>query len=183
MARSAFRMEVDGIQPVLDKLKRLRRNADQIAARAMQTAAMHVLVPAMKRRLRSNKSVFRGVLFQHTTSRVEHVAKGNTGKSSILVGTFTPAADYTLNIERGSRRHQPNASEQKKIREWVRLKLGLSGKVHNLVSMRIIRSIAKKGTMKQPYIVPVFKEERGNFTKDVWKRIKFDIGVQLAKKA
>jgi len=137
---------------------------------------MRILVPAMRRRLRTNKSIFRGVLSQSIGAKVE--ASPGKGKASVIVGTFNDFPSYTINIERGSRRHKPTKEEEARLKDWVRVKLGKSGDLGEQILAGVIKGITEKGTKKKPFIVPVFKEKRKLFTKDFFGRLRVQLGLR-----
>lgn len=172
------RVEVRGTAEILGKLKLLKATAPKIMGKALFTSAMRILVPSMKRRLRKNKSYFQGALFQSIGAKVEVGAE--TGKASVLVGTFNDFPQYTMNIERGSRAHKVDGPEKKRLDDWVRLKLGKSGEGHKAALAGIIKSIQENGTKKKPFIVPVFKEKQRSFTVDFFARLRVQLGLRAS---
>ena len=172
------RYQVRGTTEILAKLKLLRATAPKIMGQALFTSSMRILVPAMKRRLLKNKSRFQGALHQSIGAKVEVGAE--TGKASVLVGTFNDFPLYTMNIERGSRAHKVDGPERKRLDDWVRLKLNKSGEAHKAALAGIIKSIGEVGTKKKPFIVPVFKEKQKSLTVDFFARLRVQLGLRAS---
>lgn len=69
----------------------------------------------------------------------------------------------------------PPWKENSGLYRWVRLKLGITGKMTKSVAFLIARKVADFGFKGQPYLIPSFKNEEKIFNrkiKDIFKKVK-----------
>lgn len=118
--------------------------------RALDVSADRVLVPAMKKSHKDNKSLTSGNLYRSIGSRIR-----TKGKLSASLDVGTLGVLYGLNVELGQAKGtRPN---RMRLRRWVQKKL----KPANLraKTLQMERSIMKKGTKAKPFVRPVYNRK------------------------
>jgi hypothetical protein len=66
----------------------------------------------------------------------------------------------------------PPWQENTSLWRWVKLKMGITGKLTKAVAFMIARKIAREGFAKHPYLKPAFDHELPNFKKALFKIFK-----------
>lgn len=164
---TSFKMDLLGADKAIATLKEWVVKAPLVVAQAMRTSALHLLVPAIRQRLRDNLSVFRGQLFQRVAVRTG-IKKGWAGKEPYIeVGSF--GVPYGLNVEKGSPPHEPDVS---KIREYVRIKKGIPGDAGIPLVNAIVATIKAKGTKPHPFLMPAWEATRTFLVQDALSRVR-----------
>lgn len=97
---------------------------------------MHGVVQHMRSEVIDNTPAAFGTLRASISGEVQSMASGMLG----IVGTPQP---YAVPVELGTKPHMPPVQP---LQDWVRQKLGLSGKEGRSVAFAIARKISKKGT-------------------------------------
>lgn len=155
------------------KVQDLVNTYPTLAGKALFTSAMSKVVPQIKRKIRANRSIFRGELHQRTTARVgKSLAKGSKVRtaSSVSVNIGSIGVPYGINVEKGS---PPQSASWSKIIEYVRKKMGLSGDQANSVAAAIIKTIEDVGTIPHPFLIPTWEANKELFFKNFIERMKF----------
>jgi hypothetical protein len=151
------------------EIKRLIALAPKVAAQALYTSAHAVLIPAIKRKIKDNKSVFRGELFQRVAARTIITADR---EPTVEVGSL--GVPYGLNVEEGAGPHSPDAD---KILDYVKKKMSIPEPGASRVAASITASIESSGTKAHPFIEPAWNERRDEFFADFVNRMKAKLGT------
>lgn len=118
-------------------------------------------------------TVFTGAL--RASINVKTFNKGLTADIGSGVLTGEPLI-YAEAIEFGRKPGSfPAYDEASGLYRWVKLKLGIVGKMTKSVAFLIARKIFKEGTKPQPYLKPAFDKEKRNFEskiKDVLNKVR-----------
>lgn len=169
MAELTAKME--GIKNVRGNIKKLIDRNPTLAAKVMRTSAMHVIVPAIRAKIKQNQSVFTGEWHSRQNAKVTKTTKGLV---EIEIGAF--GVPYGLNIEKGAPPHTPNEG---RIREYVRKKMGLSGGDAESMVFAIASTIAAQGSKKKPAIMPAWNANSARFYADFVKRMRLALLATL----
>jgi hypothetical protein len=159
-----------GGQRISANIRNLMRRFPRLAAQSMRTSATATLVPAMRKRLKQNKSVFTGEL--HSRLGVRSSAGTSMTDAWIEVGSL--GVPYGLNVEKGSPPHTPDSA---RIHEYVRKKMGKSGDEADNLAYAIETTIRSQGTRPHPYIAPVWSTNRSAFYADTVRRMKANLAL------
>lgn len=159
-----IKMDLTDNVRVLATLQKAKVMYPQLVAQVMRTSAIHVLVPAIRAQIRLNNSVFTGEYHSRQDAR-SGIKSGNPFVEVGAIGVM-----YGRNLELGNPNgHNPN---RQRIREWVRKKLGVSGRRVRYTANLIIHSILTKGTAAHPAIMPAWQQNKKAFFNDVVARLK-----------
>ena len=164
--------ELSGLRTVRGNIRKLINDHPEMAAKALRTSALAILVPAIQAKVRQNQSVFTGEYHSRMNARTEVVPRAT--KVALEVGAF--GVPYGLNIEKGAPPHTPN---QKRIEEYVRKKAGLSGSAAAAVVGAIMAAIQAVGSKAHPAIIPAWQANSSRFFADFVKRMKIAIAMSL----
>lgn len=145
------------------KIKTMIVSAPSMAARSLYTSARHTLVPAIRAKIRENKSVFRGELHQRTEARSLFKT---ANEAAIEVGPL--GVPHGRAVEEGTTPHTPN---KKKILEYVRKKMGVTGRQAYALATAIMKTIEAAGTKPHPYIEPAWEATKETFWADFLVRM------------
>ena len=157
-------MSVQGMSQLKGNLKKLIDDNPDIAAKALYTSAMNVLIPAIRKRIRQQKNVFTGEWANRQAARTDTT----TNTATLEVGAF--GVPYGLNIEQGAKPHSP---DEQRIKEWVKKKLKVRGKARqDMVAKRIAAMIAAHGTKAYPTLEPVWRANSSHFYADFVARMR-----------
>lgn len=142
-----------------------------LAAQAMFTTSHAILVPAIKQRIRSNKSVFRGQLISRIA--VRSVVKQEN--PTIDVGAL--GVPYAADVELGQ---PPHSADLTKLVEYARKKMGYPKTPRekkkskrpsaDAVAVAIWKTLRKHGSKPHPYIMPTWDAVKGQFAVDFFRR-------------
>lgn len=181
---------IDGITIELDATKAAKgidaliaKNPEHARA-ALYTSSEAILVPAIKKQIRENRSVFRGQLISRITSAAAPPLNGNP---SIRVGAI--GVKYSLIVERGSKPRKVDGREFKKLIDYARKKMGFRKNVPKRrvrrggqltkfsvsaedVARSIKKTIETRGNVAHPYIMPAFNANQTVFVDDFVKRFR-----------
>lgn len=172
---SGFTLELIGISPITERLSKWIERSPQVTAQAMYTSALAILVPAIKKEIEENYSVFRGQLHQRISARVTITSATEAGLEVGAIGV-----PYSLNVEEGAPPHEPNDDT---ILEYVRKKLGVKGKKLGkkggydvsasdyALARAIVETIKRKGTLPHPFLIPAWEKTREAWLTDTVKRL------------
>jgi len=161
-------IRVDGIPDVTGKLSKLSAAMPRLVAQALYTSAIFILKPAIQTRVRANRSVFRGQLFQRIGARV--VSRDPLAPAIELGALGVP---YGMAVEEGAPPHSPDAA---KLLEYVKKKMGFKGEAALYVYAAVYATIRDKGTIPHPYIMPVWDAASGIFVTDALGRLRAKLG-------
>ena len=158
---SFVRVKFDGTD-VDATLRKLIKTEPVLAAKAMFATAHSVLVPAMRRTLKTNGNVFEGTLMQRVGVRT------NATKAIPSVEVGALGVPYGLAIEKG----QPAGTSQDlgKLVRYARIKLGANNP--ESVGKRLQTGIESSGTKAYPFIMPSFKKNKKIISADFASRFK-----------
>lgn len=158
-----------GVDLIERRIARLSLEAPTKAARALYTSALAIFVPAMKKRVRDNRSIFRGELFQKITAKAVITA----GIPAVDVGAI--GVPHGLAVEFGQ---EPGTRQDlRKLIEYARLKMGLPVKKASRMGQRLKKSIELRGTKPHPFISPVVTAEALVLTGDFIFRFRKMMGL------
>jgi len=130
---------------------------------ALIEASDEIFVPAIRDQLEKNKSIFTRALYE-SIDTVE--GQSTFSQLSIRVGS---ELSYAMGVEKGLLPHTP---EFERLREWVKVKLGLSGPDAHLVAIRISKSIREKGTQPHPYLKDTIDANEKIFAQRVFSKLR-----------
>lgn len=164
--------ELGGLRTVRGNIRKLINDHPEMAAKALRTSALAILVPAIQARIRQNSSVFTGEYHSRMNARTEVVNRAT--KVALEVGAF--GVPYGLNIEKGAPAHSPN---RRRIEEYVRKKSGLSGSAAEALVNAIMASIQAVGSKAHPAIIPAWQANSSRFFADFVRRMKAAIAMSL----
>tara|TARA_R100001510_G_scaffold15082_1_gene12449 strand:+ start:26136 stop:26678 length:543 start_codon:yes stop_codon:yes gene_type:complete len=125
----------------------LGREANLIVRASLHTTAIQVLVPAIRTKLRENKSIFRGALFQRI--KTEDLTGPVPG---VVVGAMGVA--YAQEVENGGKPRKVGDAEKRQIIDYASKKNGLSGSDAVRVAHAIIKTIETEGVKAHPFLKP-----------------------------
>ena len=134
----------------------LGREANLIVRASLHTTAIQVLVPAIRAKLRENKSIFRGALFQRI--KTEDLTGPVPG---VVVGAMGVA--YAQEVENGGEPRPVGDSEKRQIIDYASKKNGLSGSDAVRVAHAIIKTIETEGVKAHPFLKPALAQPDRNF--------------------
>jgi len=162
-------MIVEGIPIIEKKLRAFALSMPTKAVAALYTAAITVLVPPMKMRIRANQNVFQGELFQRITAKATVFA----GRFAVEVGAM--GVPHGMAVEKG----QDPGTEQdlQKLVRYARLKMGLSGKGAIRVAEAIKRTVEARGSKPYPFVEPVVVALKTKVMSDFSARLKRAMGT------
>lgn len=126
------------------------------------TSSEHVLVPAIRRKIKENKSVDTGKLFQGIQSK-SLIRKGD---GAVEVGSL--GVEYGLNVEKGTGPHTPDFG---RLLDWVRRKVKPRGNPVT-ATIRISKTIQKRGVKPRPHIIPAFQTNQKRLANDFVTRMR-----------
>jgi len=172
-----------GLAAVESKLSRWAAKMPEATAQAMYTSSQHVLVPAIKRKLRENKSIFRGQLHQRIGTRFRAMLKG--GEVAIDVGALM--VPYGLHVEQGWKPGEETV-DYGKILQYVRKKifseggavkhLGKGGKERaESLAWAIYDTLVREGAKFHPFVMPAWDRKRDEWLEDVILRLRTRLGA------
>ena len=134
------------------KLGDMVKDAPNLAAQALYTATLHILIPAIKENIRKQDAVFEGHLFQ----RIDARAKVEGRQGIVEVGAI--GVPYGKAIEKGQK---PGTKQNlAKLIRYARIKLGVSPKLAPFVGLRLKAKIERDGSKAKPFLIPAFKDNR-----------------------
>lgn len=155
------------------KMERLGPKSTLILSQAMYTAALHVLVPWMKARVKANRSVFRGQLHQRINAKARVTS---TYKCELDFGAL--GVRYSLNVEKGAGPHDANIN---KVRQYVTKKMGFRGEQATQIAIAIWETIRKHGSKPHPFVMPVWERGQKKWKSDVLVRLNRALSRELKK--
>lgn len=124
---------------------------------SLEQAAKEVLVPAVKKRLLANRSIFHGNLISSIGVESEVTVFG----PRVTVGSF--GVPYALAVEKGT---GPQSSvNYPRILEWVKVKNGLTGQAAVNVALAVYNTLRQKGAVPHPYLSVAFDHSKDLFVK------------------
>lgn len=118
-----------------DRLEQAFRQAPDIVRQELDTF-MHAATQHIQSEVQDRTPAAMGTLRASIHGSVERMSDGVLG----VVGTAQP---YAVPVELGSKPHFPPVQA---LQDWVRVKLGKSGKEGRGIAFAIARKIGKKGT-------------------------------------
>lgn len=151
------------------KIRKLARDlGPRRAARVLLTSVEAVLTPAVRKRIKDNKTVDLGNLFRNINTKVAHINDPSVG--AVDFGTF--GIRYGLAIELGGRPHIPPF---KPIFQWVKRRV--HPKDPYPYALAVIETIRTKGTRPYPYIIPSIERNKRKLVTDYVLRMKAALGT------
>ena len=149
MSRNPLTVLLTGPKKILtgEVYSRLGRAGPLIVRASLHTTAIEVLVPAIRAKLRENKSIFRGALFQRIkTEDLDGPVPG------VKVGAM--GVEYAKEVEEGGKPRNVGESEKRQIIDYAAKKNGLGGADALRVAHAIIRTIETEGVKPHPFFKP-----------------------------
>jgi len=182
--------KIDGITITLDVSKATKgidtliKQHPEAARATLFTSSEAILVPAIKKQIRANKSVFRGQMISRITSAAAPITAGNP---AIRVGAI--GVKYSMIVERGSKPRTVDSREFKKLIDYAKKKMGFrkstpkrrvrrGGTLTRFnvnaedVARSIKRSIETQGNKAHPFIMPAFNANKNMFVDDFVRRFR-----------
>lgn len=145
---AVFDMRWEGLQKYSAILEAAIAKSPLVVGRVLYVNAIAILVPAVKQRLRDRKNIFRGQLMQRVRARYRSLVTSNS--AAVEVGSL--GVHYGLDLQEGTKPRKVSPEEAKKIREWVRLKMGRRGDLLDSQTAAVIKTIEAHGTLPHPYL-------------------------------
>lgn len=168
-------MRWDGLEKYSAVLMSALAKSPLLVGRIMYTEAIGILVPAVRQRLRANRNVFRGQLIQRVAARYRHTVT----KNSVAVEVGSLGVHYGIDVQEGTPPRTLSPAEKKKIREWVRLKMGRRGKLLDQQTAAVIKTIESSGTKAYPYLDEAWTAAGAAFITSAIKKIEIALAGEL----
>lgn len=144
------------------QLKAWKKRRDQDIIKQVATSAYDI-----EARAKRNVAVFEGHLRASINTKFIHNRFAAQIGSGVLTGQALAHAEA---IEFGRKPGGfPPYKENTSLYRWVKLKLGIGGKMTKSVAFLIARKIAKYGFKKQPYLIPAYNSVRRDFEMKIKK--------------
>lgn len=151
MANENFKISIEGVKELQAKL--IHISDRQVEAQFERT--MHRATDKIRDEARAVVPVAFGGLRKSIQSEVIDPFHGRVYVS----------APYGEAVEKGSRPHFPPVGPNSPLTQWAKQK--------NIPVYAVAKTIAKRGTRKQPYIAPTFKKLKKEVTKMFQDAIKY----------
>ena len=166
-----FKMKFSKLN-VNKKLGTMSKEFPDLAARALYTAALHVLIPEVKNNIKKQRAVFEGHLFQ----RVDARARIEGRQPVVYVGTF--GVPYALAVEKGQK---PGTKQDlRKLVRYARVKMKVAPKNAPGAGLALKLKIEKVGTKAKPFLIPAFKDTRETLIRSFAVRLQTAVKKRMA---
>jgi len=168
-----------GLSAVESRLARWAVKMPEATAQAMYTSSQHILAPAIRRQLQTNRSIFRGQLHQRIGTRFRALLK--SCEVAIDVGALL--VPYGLRVEKGWKPGE-DAVDFDKILQYVKKKTFGGGRLDEddkyraeSLAYAIYDTLVREGAKPHPFVMPAWECKRDEWLEDVILRLRTRLGA------